>query len=93
MKEPLVDLIENGAYFILEVALPGVLETDIDVMLSTTRLVLHAERRGEAGEYLLHEIERGLLSRELRLPCCMDFVDSRFEDGLLRLRLKRAEEG
>ena len=92
MKEPLVDLIEDGAYFILEVALPGILETDIDVMLSATRLVLHAERRGERGEYLLREIERGILARELRLPCCMDFVDSKFEDGLLRLRLKRTGE-
>ena len=91
MPEPLFDLVDKGPYFLLEVALPGILETDIDITLEGSRLVIRAERPEVSEPILHHEIERGLLVRNVELPQAVEIVHSSFEDGVLRLELKRLE--
>lgn len=85
------DLLEQGDDLLLEVAVPGVLETDIDLTLEGVRLVIRAERPPPAGPFLHREIKRGVLTRDILLPCTVELLESRFEDGVLRLHLKRLE--
>lgn len=86
-----LDLLEEGDTLLLEVAVPGVLETDIDLTLEGTRLVIRAERPA-APAFILHsEIKRGMLLRDVTLPCAVELLHSRYEDGILRLRFKRLE--
>ena len=89
MTEPLVDLVEEGGRLILEIAVPGILESDIDLTLVGSRLLLTADRPPIPGSYLHREIERGILVRTLELPFEVEFVHSSCEDGVLRVELKR----
>ena len=89
VAEPLVDLFVEGDRLILSIAVPGILESDIDLTLTGTRLILTADRPSIAGSYLRQEIERGILVRDLELPFAVDLIHSSYEDGVLRLELKR----
>jgi len=84
-----MDLVEEGGHLILEIAVPGILESDIDLTLEGNHLTLMADRPGLRGAYLHREIERGLLVRALELPFAVELVRSSCEDGVLRLELKR----
>lgn len=90
MVEPLVDLVEEGGHLFLEIAVPGVLESDIDLTIRGTHMILTAERPAIRGSYLHHEIERGILVRVVELPYAVELGRSWYEDGVLRLELKRA---
>lgn len=85
------DLLEEGDFLLLEVALPGVLETEIDVALEGRRVVIRAERPAPRGSSILREIKRGILTRDLTLPCAAELFKSRYEDGVLWLQFKRLE--
>ena len=89
MAEPLVDLLDEGGHLILEIAIPGILESDIDLKLEGNHLILTADRPQIAGSYLHQEIERGILVRALELPFPVELVRSSYEDGVLRVELKR----
>ena len=89
MSEPLLDLIEEGDHLLLEIAVPGILESDIDLTLEGTHLVFSADRPLISGSFLRREIERGTLVRVLELPFAVQLVHSSYEDGVLRLELKR----
>jgi HSP20 family molecular chaperone IbpA len=90
VAEPLLDLLNEGDRLILEIAVPGILESDIDLTLTGTRLILTADRPAPKASYLHREIERGILVRSLVLPFAVELVRSSHEDGVLRLELKRA---
>jgi len=95
MSDPLFDfvfdLLEEGEFLHLEVALPGVLETEIDVTLDGTRIIIRAQRPAPRGSSIHREIKRGILIRDLTLPCAVELLKSTYEDGVLWLRFKRLE--
>jgi HSP20 family molecular chaperone IbpA len=81
----LVDVTDRGIDLLVEVALAGVLETEINVTLGDTVVAIHADRPSPGGRSLLTEIPRGLLSREVKLPHPMDLAEESYEQGLLTL--------
>ncbi len=89
MAEPLLDLIDEGHRLLLEIAVPGILESDIDLTLAGSRLIFSADRPPVAGSYLRREIERGILVRDLELPYAVELVRASYVDGVLHLELKR----
>lgn len=95
MSEPffdfVFDLLEEGDYLLLEVALPGVLESEIDITLEGSRIIIRAERPAPRGSSLYREIKRGILIRDVTLPCAAELLKSRYEDGVLWLQFKRLE--
>jgi len=95
MSEPffdfVFDLLEEGDFLLLEVALPGVLETEIDITLEGSRIVIRAQRPAPRGASLHREIKRGILIRDVTLPCAAELLKSRYEDGVLWLQFKRLE--
>ena len=86
-----VDVIEAGGVYVVEVALPGVLEADINVTFRGARIVIHAERPPAPGVYLAREIPQGVFFREVPLPDPVDLVGALLEEGVLRLTLRRKE--
>ena len=90
-SEPPFDLLEEGGFLFVEIALPGVLETDIDITFDGTRMTLRAQRPAARGQSLHAEIQRGILLRDVTLPCTVELLSSRYEDGILWLQLKRLE--
>jgi HSP20 family molecular chaperone IbpA len=95
MSEPFFDfafdLLEEGDYLLLEVALPGVLETEIDITLEGSRIIIRAQRPVPRGSSIHREIKRGILIRDVTLPSAVELLNSRYEDGVLWLRFKRLE--
>lgn len=93
MSEPFFDIVfdlqEEGDFLLIEAALPGVLETEIDVTLEGSRIIIRADRPASQGLSIHREIKRGLLVREFVLPYTADLIRSRFEDGVLWLKFKR----
>jgi len=89
MAEPLLDLVDEGGRLILEIAVPGILESDIDLTLVGSHLILTADRPAVHRSYLHREIERGMLVRAVELPYAVEVVRSSYEDGVLRVELQR----
>jgi len=87
--EPRLDLVEDDGHLYLEIAVPGVVESDIDVTLVGARIILMADRPAPRGAYLHQEIDRGILARSVDLPYAVDLVGASYEDGFLRLELRR----
>lgn len=95
MSEPffdfVFDLLEEGDFLLLEVALPGVLETEIDLAFEGRRIIIRAERPAPRGSSIHREIKRGILIRDITLPCAAELFKSKYEDGVLWLQFKRLE--
>ncbi len=95
MPEPffdfVFDLIEHEDQLFLEVALPGVLETEIDLTLERSRIIIRAQRPEPRGSTIHREIKRGVLTRDVALPFEVELLKSRYEDGVLWLQFKRLE--
>jgi HSP20 family molecular chaperone IbpA len=95
MPEPffdfVFDLLEDRGHLFLEVALPGVLETEIDLTIETARIIIRAQRPEPRGSAIHREIKRGVLTRDVPLPFAVELLNSRYEDGVLWLQLKRLE--
>ena len=82
----------------IEAALPGVKPEDVDITIENGTLAIRAdtasERQEGEGEYLIREISRGSFVRTVSLPNGLepDKAEATFENGVLRLRLPKAEQ-
>ena len=81
----------------VEASLPGYRPEDVELTVENGTLSIHAEsssetREGE-GESLVTEIRRGSLSRTIALPSGLepDKATATFENGILKLRIPKAE--
>jgi HSP20 family protein len=82
----------------IEASLPGVRPDDVDITVEGGTLVISArtesDEREERGDYLVHEIRRGNVSRTIALPNGYepDKANASFEHGVLRLSIPKAEQ-
>jgi HSP20 family protein len=82
---------------VVEAALPGVQPADVEITVEDGTLRIraesHSKRSSGEGESLVREIRRGSVSRVLALPRGLepDKASATFENGLLTLRIPRAE--
>lgn len=94
-----LDVRHDPDRLVIEAALPGVKPEDVEVTVEAGTLTITArtsdERREDEkeAEYLLHEIRRGETSRSITLPNGLeaDKAEATFENGILTLRIPRAE--
>ena len=93
-----VDVSLTADELVVEAQLPGIKPDEVDLTVENGRLTIRAEtaseRSVEDGDYLLREIRRGALSRSITLPTGLkpDKATATFEDGILTLRIPKAEE-
>ena len=85
---------------LVEAALPGVKPEDVDITIENGTLAIRgetaSERQEDAGEgrYLVREISRGSFVRTVALPTGLeaDKAEATFENGVLSLRIPKAEQ-
>jgi HSP20 family protein len=93
-----LDIRANGDEVVVEAALPGVKPEDVDVSVLGDTLTISASHRDETNReddgYTYREIRRGSFSRTITLPSGVraDAASATFDNGMLTLRLPKAEE-
>lgn len=95
---PRLDLTETPDAFVARMDLPGLKYEDIQVNVQRNRLTVRGERtaetRDETENVVRMERNYGTFYRALTLPdnVLADEIEAVFEDGVLVLRLPKAEE-
>lgn len=93
-----MDFYENEDALVLELAVPGVTSSGVDVSVEGRQLTVRAELpaapEGEARRYWMRSLPRGAFTRTVRLPVGVDVdsIEARVQNGLLSLRMPKAAE-
>ena len=94
-----VDMYETGDDLIVTAAVPGVRPEDIDITVQGEVLTIKGETQTEHTDddqtsYHVHERRYGRFYRQVALPSTVksDAAEAHFENGILKLRLPKAEE-
>jgi HSP20 family protein len=95
---PAVDVHETKDDIVLSFDIPGVTEKDVQVTLMGDLLTVRGERKFErdGSDNSYHRVERlyGRFERSVQLPMTvqMDKVKASYRDGVLEVKLPKAEE-
>jgi HSP20 family protein len=83
---------------VVEANLPGIKPEEVEITVEGNTLTIAGETRAARNEHegaaLIQEIRRGAFSRTLGLPAGLepDRASATFEDGVLTLRIPKAEQ-
>ncbi len=94
---PAVEMYETDKEIVVKVELPGVKKENIEVSIKDNMLYIRGEKKEEREEKTetIHRVERvyGKFERVLSLPTEVntDEVKAEFKDGVLEIRLPKAE--
>lgn len=95
---PMVDISENDNEIVVVAELPGLQKDDVKIALQDNVLSLEGEKKHEAEvkNKCYHRLERGYgkFQRSFVLPASVkgDQVKASYKDGVLSIRLPKAEE-
>ena len=83
---------EREAY-ILSALVPGLKSEDLNIQVLEDVLRIEGEYKADENQYLMRELPNGSFTRTLRLPSTIqaDAVEAHITDGVLTLRLPKAE--
>ena len=93
-----LDVTHDADSLTVEAALPGIKPDDVEITVENGTLTISGktreERSGDEGSYLVQEIRRGSFSRSMTLPQGLepDKAEATFENGMLTLRIPKAEQ-
>jgi HSP20 family protein len=93
-----VDMYETDEDVVVKASVPGIDPEDLDISITGDTLTIRGESRAEEeieeADYIYRERRYGAFSRSLTIPTSVeaDEADADFEDGILTLRLPKAEE-
>ncbi len=86
---------EDDDHLYVEVELPGVTESDVEVTVHNGSLIIRGERKPpENRGYLYNGLSFGRFERVLTLPEAVDTsdVEATLESGMLRMTLRKSPE-
>ena len=92
-----MDVYASDDEVVVQAILPGVKPEEVEITMEGTTLTVSgdttATNDGKEGSMLLQEIRRGRFMRTLSLPAGLepDKAKATFEDGVLTLRIPKAE--
>ena len=94
---PHTDIYEEKGQLVMKTELPGIDKKDLDVTLEGDRLTIKAEKREEVKEDATHHTREryyGQYFRSVTLPYPVKEgeISATFDNGVLELRLPKAEE-
>jgi HSP20 family protein len=95
---PAMDLVETDDHFVLKADLPGIDESDVNIVFENNVLTVSGERRTEheAKKDGYYRLERtmGSFARSLTLPegIDADAVKAKFDNGVLEVRIPKPAE-
>jgi HSP20 family protein len=93
-----LDVTTDADSLTIEAALPGIRPEDVDITVENGTVTISgktaSERNATEGSYLVQEIRRGTFSRSVTLPNGLepDKAEATFENGVLSLRIPKAEQ-
>ncbi len=96
--KPAVDIAETADEYVAKVELPGIEKNDIKITMENNILTIRGEKSQENKEkdVNFHRVERfyGSFQRSFELPGNVrnDKIDAEYKDGILSIRLPKAEE-
>jgi HSP20 family protein len=84
---------DEGEEYVLTAPVPGLKAEDLRIQVLDDVVRIEATRPADEVDYLVREIASGPFERELRMPSALDAdkVDAKIADGMLTLRLPKAE--
>jgi HSP20 family protein len=94
---PHTDIYEENDQLVMTTELPGINKEDVNIMLQGDRLTIKAEKKSavvEDSACYAHERQYGQYLRSITLPFAVkeNDISATFENGVLELRLSKAEE-
>lgn len=95
---PAIDVHETPDEIVVTAVLPGLRPEDVDITMTGQSLTLRGEFKADESvnrdQYLYRERRYGTFSRSLQLPVRVegDQAEATFTDGILTLRIPKAEE-
>lgn len=94
---PHSDIYEENDQLVMKTELPGISKEDVNITLQGDRLTIKAEKKEvvvDAAACYAHERQYGQYFRSITLPFPVkeDEISATFENGVLELRLSKAEE-
>ena len=95
---PKVDVAETADAYLVRAELPGVAKENLTVEVKENRLILSGHKESvtqkEEGRYHYTESRSGNFSRTFELPRNVksDAIEATHKDGVLNLRIPKAEE-
>lgn len=92
-----MDLYSTADEYVLTAMLPGLTAEDVDIQFNKGVLTIsgeYADKRVENDEYYFSELPVGKFSRAIEFsdPVKHDKIDAGMKQGLLTIRIPRAEE-
>jgi len=93
-----MDIYETPDSYEMEAAMPGFKPEDVDITLNNNVLTIRGETKVEEEKadknYHLRERRAGSFIRSITLPSSInpDTIEAHYDNGVLRLRLPKAEE-
>ncbi len=93
-----VDMYETDEDVVVKASVPGVDPDDLDISVTGDTLTIRGESKAEEHveeeNYVYRERRYGAFSRSIAIPTSVeaDNAEADFEDGVLTLRLPKAEE-
>jgi HSP20 family protein len=93
-----VDVVENKDDFVIKASVPGINPNDLDVSYTDDTLTIKGEIKSDneikENQYHLRERRYGSFSRSISLPTKIkgDAIEASYQNGVLSLRLPKAEE-
>ncbi len=94
---PHTDIYEENDQLVIKTELPGISKEDVNITLQTDRLTIKAEKK----EYVVEDTARYVRERQygqylrsltLPFPVKEEEISATFENGVLELRLSKADE-
>jgi HSP20 family protein len=88
-----VNIRDEEDAFVLSALVPGLKADDLNIQVLEDVIRIEGEFQANEEEYLLRELPHGSFRRTLRMPTEIDAdkVEARIIDGVLTLRLPKAE--
>lgn len=97
IREPLVDLIDQGSEFVVRAELPGVSKEDIDLKVTSEGIQIRAKadrsREEKEKDYYFQERTYQAYERALSLPeeVKADLASATLKDGVLEVRIPKKQ--
>jgi HSP20 family protein len=94
MTVPPVNIIENEDNYILSLAVPGMKKEDLKISLEGSMLCINSQKEEIEERFTRKEFNFYSFSRSFTLPEDVkpEYIEAKYQDGLLRIVLPRKEE-
>jgi HSP20 family protein len=88
-----VNVREEDEAYVLSALVPGLRSDDLNIQVLDDVVRIEGEYKMDESNYLVRELPNGSFNRTLRLPAPIDaeHVEANITDGVLTLRLPKAE--